>query len=80
MVEPCCADPEHITYSGSEALGSAMTSALADFERWIKDQTYMKWLRNYCVLNPNQILPKGSNRKQIKHFWRAGPVNMTSAG
>jgi hypothetical protein len=56
-----------------------MPSALTDFERWIKDQAYMKRLKNYCVVNPNQVMAKGSNKKQIKQFWKAGPVHMASA-
>jgi hypothetical protein len=80
MVEPSCSDPGHITYSGTEDLCSAMTGALTDFERWIKDQAYMKRLKNYCVINPNQVMAKGSNKKQIKQFWKAGPVHMASAG
>jgi hypothetical protein len=81
--ENCCDDPAHCTNRGGN-LNTILSEGLSTIETWIDDQVYLKRIRNFHVVNPNDIItPDGSTKRDtrtFKTYWRAGPVHMTCTG
>jgi hypothetical protein len=46
---------EHCTNRGSN-LNSILSEGLSTIETWIEDQAYLKRVRNFHVVNPNDII------------------------
>jgi hypothetical protein len=59
-LEGCCTDDAHC--SNRKTFYPTMFEQLADIETWMDDQSYLKRIRNYCVLNPNTILTPDSDK------------------
>jgi hypothetical protein len=53
-------------------------------ETWIDDQAFLKRIRNFHVVNPNDVItPDGLTKKDtraFKMYWRSVLVHMTSVG
>jgi hypothetical protein len=83
-LEGCCTDEAHCT--NRKTFYPTMFEQFADIETWMDDQSYLKRIRNYCVLNPNTILTPDSDKltkkdkMTFKQFWNADPVHMTGTG
>jgi hypothetical protein len=81
--ENCCDDLVHCTNRGSN-LNNILIEGLSTIETWINDQAYLKRVKNFHVVNPNDVItPVGSTKKDMptfKTYWHAGPVHMTSTG
>jgi hypothetical protein len=81
--ENCCENPDHCTNRGSN-LNMVLSEGLSVLETWIDDQAFLKRIRNFHVVNPNDIItPDGLTKKDtraFKMYWRSGPVHMTTVG
>jgi hypothetical protein len=83
-LEGCCTDEAHCT--NRKTFYPTMFEQLAEIETWMDDQSYLKRIRKYCVLNPNSILTPDldkltkKDKTTFKQFWSAGPVHMTGTG
>jgi hypothetical protein len=78
----CCTDPLHLT--NRQDLGLNMGTLLNKAEKWLRDLSYMKRIRNYLVVNPSSILAVKSSivksAKSVSKFWKKSPVHMTPDG
>jgi hypothetical protein len=78
----CCSNPLHLT--NRQDLGLNMGTALNDIEKWLRDLSYMKRIRNYLVVNPNSMPAVKSSivksAKSVSKFWKKSPVHMTPEG
>jgi hypothetical protein len=82
-IESCCDSALHCTNRGP-ALNKVLSEGLATLETWIDDQSFLKGIRNFLVVNPNLIIvPDNTQKKDAKTFkvyWKSGPVHMASIG
>jgi hypothetical protein len=68
--ENCCDDPAHCTNRGGN-LNTILSEGLSTIETWIDDQVYLKRVRNFHVVNPNDgPVMKGWQGA----LWRMWPV------
>jgi hypothetical protein len=84
-VSNCCDAADHCTNRGT-GLNAVLASGLDNLETWLDDLTYLKRIRNFCVINPNNyFIPdtEGVTRQDTRSFklyWKDGPVHMTGTG
>jgi hypothetical protein len=84
-VSNCCDNEDHCTNRGT-GLNTMMATGLANLETWLDDQAYLKRIRNFVVINPNNFFTSDtdgvtkSDTKAFKLLWRDGPVHMVDAG
>jgi hypothetical protein len=82
-IESCCDSAGHCVNRGP-ALNKILSEGLASLETWIDDQSYLKRIRNFIVVNPNMIIaPDSMNKlktKTFKLYWKSGPIHMTPMG
>jgi hypothetical protein len=84
-VSNCCDNEAHCTNRGT-GLNTMMATGLANLETWLDDQAYLKRIRNFVVINPNNYFTSDtdgvtkSDTKAFKLLWRDGPVHMVDAG
>jgi hypothetical protein len=81
-IESCCDSALHCTNRGP-ALNKVLSEGLTTGD-WIDDQSYLKRIRNFMVVNPNLVIaPDNAYKKDAKTFkmyWKNGPVHMSSTG
>jgi hypothetical protein len=62
VLNACYDNPQHLT--NRDDLGMAMGWTLRDMEKWIRGLACMKRLKNYLVVNPNNLLVVSSSLKK----------------
>jgi hypothetical protein len=84
LVAPCCNNPSHLINKTTDDYGKEMANALVETEGWLRDQAYMKRIKNYVVMCPNRLLGlQGSTMptaNTLGRLWQDNPVHMTGAG
>jgi hypothetical protein len=80
----CCDKDDHCT-NRSTGLNTMLATGLANLETWLDDQAYLKRIRSFSVINPNNFLTSDTeaiskkDAKKFKQLWN-GPVHMSDAG
>jgi hypothetical protein len=82
-IESCCDSAGHCVNHGP-ALNKVLSEGLDSLHTWIDDQSYLKRIRNFIVVNPNLIIaPDSVNKMETKTFklyWKSGPIHMAPIG
>jgi hypothetical protein len=82
-IESFCDSAGHCLNRGP-ALNKVLSEGLDSLQTWIDDQSYLKRIRNFIVVNPNLIIaPDSVNKMETKTFklyWKSGPIHMSTIG
>jgi hypothetical protein len=76
-IEPCCSNTGHITNKREANYGAALGEAMGNMAEWLQDMAYTRRIRNFVVVNPNDLMRAGSTPV---NFWAEGPVHMNAQG
>jgi hypothetical protein len=68
-IESCCDSAEHC-FNRGPALNRELSEGLATLETWIDDQSYLKRICNFLVVNPNMTLLLTMPTKKIPKLSR----------
>jgi hypothetical protein len=84
MSSKCCEDQNHLTNFKCEGLGSYIGESLINISMWLNDVVYLKRIRNFEIVCPNELLhrdetPKKAARRLYK-YWSQDSVHMNNDG
>jgi hypothetical protein len=84
MSYKCCEDPNHLTNFKCKGWGNYIGESLININTWLNDVVYLKRIRNFEIMCPNELLQRNVSLKKaawrLYKFWSQDPVHMTKEG
>jgi hypothetical protein len=80
ITDKCCGDSGHITNFADPGYVPAMGTRLEEFADWVKALAFTKRIRNFKILNPNNILgidfTDPDEENSLTELWPKEPVHL----
>jgi hypothetical protein len=82
--KPCCGNEQHVTNKQEAGYVTGQGATLGDMTSWLNNLAFTRRIRNYTVVNPNELLGSEDSMEQrvedIHRYYQEDPVHMTLEG